>query len=94
MFSFLFIHAKIDIGMYFGSYKKSFVQYIYIYTFETNPKVGIIHKFYFQHVWCSGRQRLGGTHIIYLFIYLFIFLFFYLFIFIYLFIYLPSSMQN
>ena len=72
MFSFLFIHAKIDIGMYFGSYKKSFVQYIY--TFETNPKVGIIHKFYFQHVWCSGRQRLGGTHIYYLFIYLFIYL--------------------
>ena len=87
MFSFLFIHAKIDIGMYFGSYKKSFVQYIYIYTFETNPKVGIIHKFYFQHVWCSGRQRLGGTHIIYLFIYFFLFIYFYLFIYLFAFIY-------
>ena len=71
--------------------------YIYIFTFETNPKVGIIRKFYFQHVWCSGRQRLGGTHIYYLFIlFFFIYLPIYLFIYfiIYLFIYIPSSMQN
>ena len=104
MFSFLFIHAKIDIGMYFGSYKKIFVQYIYIYIhLKQTLKWGSYTSFTFNM--CGVRDAKGWEApiyiIFYLCIYLFIFFVIYLFflfiyfcviylffLFIYLFIYL------
>ena len=84
MFSFLFIHAKIDIGMYFGSYKKSFVQYIYIHLIQT-LKWGSYTSFTFNM--CGVRDAKGWEAPIYIFlffIYLFIYLFIYSFIYLFL----------
>ena len=88
MFSFLFIHAKIDIGMYFGSYKKSFVQYICIYIYihlKQTLKWGSYTSFTFNM--CGVRDAKGWEAPIYIIFYLCIYFFFviYLFLIIYLF---------
>ena len=99
MFSFLFIHAKIDIGMYFGSYKKSFVQYIYIYIhLKQTLKWGSYTSFTFNM--CGVRDAKGWEAPIYIifylcidlcFCYLFISLFISLFIYLFIFLHLCKT---
>ena len=87
MFSFVFIHAKIDIGMNFGSHKNLlFSIYIYIYIhLKQTLKWGSYTSFTFNM--CGVRDAKGWEAPIYIYIYILLFFIFFVFLlFIYFFV--------